>query len=79
MNIREDDQVSAVALVMEEEASTAASAETVDPETVAGPADDPALATATEDADVLEEAGPADPTDEATITPPEVDADDVEP
>src|SRR5215216_532742 len=43
MNIREDDRVSAVALVMEEEASTAASAETVDPETVAGPADDPAL------------------------------------
>ena len=76
MNIREDDQVSAVALVMEEEASTAASAETLDPETVAGPADDPALA---EDADVLDEAGPADPTDAATITPPEVDADDVEP
>ena len=44
MNLREDDQVSAVALVMEEEASTAASAETLDPETVAGPADDPALA-----------------------------------
>jgi DNA gyrase subunit A len=76
MNIREDDQVSAIALVMEEEASTAASAETLDPETVAGPADDPALA---EDADVLEEAGPADPTDEATITPPEVREDDVEP
>jgi DNA gyrase subunit A len=76
MNIREDDQVSAIALVMEEEASTAASAETLDPETVAGPADDPALA---EDADVLEEAGPADPTDDATLTPPEVDADDVEP
>ena len=76
MNIREDDQVSAIALVMEEEASTAASAETLDPETVAGPADDPALA---EDADVLAEAGPADPTDQATITPPEVDADDVEP
>jgi DNA gyrase subunit A len=76
MNIREDDQVSAVALVMEDEASTAASAETLDPETVAGPADDPALA---EEADALEEAGPADPTDPATITPPEVDADDVEP
>jgi DNA gyrase subunit A len=75
MNIREDDRVSAVALVMEEEASTAASAETLDPETVAGPADDPALV---EDADVLEEAGPADPTDDATITPPEVDADDIE-
>src|SRR3954454_14836945 len=76
MNIREDDQVSAIALVMEEEASTAASAETVDPETVARPADDPRLA---EDADVLEEAGPADPPDDATITPPEVDADDIEP
>src|SRR5829696_1880170 len=76
MNVRDDDQVSAIALVMEDEASTAASAETLDPETVAGPADDPALA---EDADVLEEAGPADPTDEATITPPEVDEEDVEP
>jgi DNA gyrase subunit A len=76
MNIREDDRVSAIALVMEDEASTAASAETVDPETVAGPADDPALAV---EADVLEEAGPADPTDPATITPPEVDEDDVEP
>ena len=78
MNIRDDDQVSAIALVMEDEASTAASAETLDPETVAGPADDPALAP-TEDADLLEEAGPADPTDPATITPPEVDADDIEP
>jgi hypothetical protein len=77
MNVREDDQVSAIALVMEEEASTAASAETLDPETVAGPADDPALGA--EDADVLEEAGPADPTDPATLTPPEVDADDIEP
>jgi DNA gyrase subunit A len=76
MNIREDDRVSAVALVMEEEASTAASAETLDPETVATPADDPALA---DEVDALAEAGPADPTDPATITPPEVDADDVEP
>jgi DNA gyrase subunit A len=76
MNVREDDSVSAIALVMEEEASTAASAETLDPETVAGPADDPALA---EEADALEEAGPADPTDPATMTPPEVDEDDVEP
>ena len=76
MNIRDDDSVSAIALVMEEEASTAASAETIDPETVAGPADDPALAV---EADVLEDAGPADPTDPATITPPEVDEDDVEP
>ena len=76
MNIRDDDQVSAIALVMEEEASTAASAETLDPETVAGPADDPALAG---DIEALDEAGPADPTDPATITPPEVDEEDVEP
>ena len=33
MNIREDDRVSAIALVMEDEAATAASAETIDPET----------------------------------------------
>jgi DNA gyrase subunit A len=82
MNIREDDKVSAVALVMEEEASTAASAETLDPETVAGPADDPALAPSedgAELADALDEAGPADPTDPATMTPPEVDEEDVEP
>ena len=77
MNIREDDQVSAIALVMEEEASTAASAETLDPETVAGPADDPALAGGRRRA----RARPARPTRRtpATITPPEVDADDVEP
>jgi DNA gyrase subunit A len=76
MNIREDDRVSAVALVMEEEASTAASAETLDPETVATPADDVALA---DEADALAQAGPADPTDPATLTPPEVEADDIEP
>src|SRR3954466_12540624 len=38
MNVRDDDCVSAIALVMEDEAATAASAETVDPETVAAPA-----------------------------------------
>src|SRR3954447_7735656 len=82
MNIREDDRVSAIALVMEDEAATAASAETVDPETVAGPADDPALAAqdgaGPDEADMLAEAGPADPTDESTMTPPEVDPDDAE-
>ena len=65
MNIREDDQVSAIALVMEEEASTAASAET--------------LATDANGAGELAAAGPADPTDPATITPPEVSEEDVEP
>jgi DNA gyrase subunit A len=70
MNIREDDRVSAIALVMEDEASTAASAETIDPEL---------LATEATEVDGLAEAGPADPTDPATITPPEVDAEDVEP
>ena len=49
-------------------------------------ADDAALAAqgnggsvAEDDADVLAEAGPADPTDPSTMTPPEVDEDDVEP
>jgi DNA gyrase subunit A len=70
MNIREDDRVSAIALVMEDEAATAASAETIDPEL---------LATEATEVDELAEAGPADPTDPATITPPEVDAEDVEP
>src|SRR5215217_8070261 len=79
MNIREDDQVSAIALVMEDEAATAASAETVDPETVAtengaGPVDG---AGPMDEADALAEAGPADPTDPTTITPPEVDEEDV--
>src|SRR3954470_4986635 len=76
MNIREDDRVSAIALVMEDEAATAASAETVDPETVAAPANGAGPA---DDADALAEAGPADPTDPTTITPPEVDEEDVEP
>src|SRR5215210_633621 len=70
MNVREDDRVSAIALVMEDEAATAASAETIDPETVRA---------STTDADELAEAGPADPTDPTTITPPEVTAEDAEP
>ena len=78
MNIREDDQVSAIALVMEEEASTAASAETLDPETVAGPADDPALAPWRMPTCSTRPARPTPPTP-ATMTPPEVDEDDVEP
>ncbi|MEO8686707.1 MAG: DNA gyrase subunit A [Solirubrobacteraceae bacterium] len=70
MNIREDDRVSAIALVMEDEAATAASAETIDPELVA---------TDATEVDELAEAGPADPTDPATLTLPEVDAEDIEP
>src|SRR5215213_3565723 len=70
MNIREDDRVSAIALVMEEEAATPDSAETVDPDTVTA---------GTTDTDELAEAGPADPTDPSTITPPEVDEADIEP
>ena len=76
MNIREDDRVSAVALVMEDEASTPESAEPVDPDTLGASVVEPAADT---EADMLAEAGPADPTDPATITPPEVDADDIEP
>jgi len=70
MNVREDDRVSAIALVMEDEAATPQSAEPVDPES---------LAAGTTDADELAEAGPADPTDPSTITPPEVDEADIEP
>src|SRR5215218_4010953 len=70
MNVREDDRVSAIALVMEEEAATPDSAETVDPESITAGATD---------ADEIARAGPADPTDPATITPPEVSEDDVEP
>jgi DNA gyrase subunit A len=70
MNIREDDRVSAIALVMEEEAATPDSAETVDPESVIA---------GTTDADEVAEAGPADPTDPSTMTPPEVAEEDVEP
>jgi DNA gyrase subunit A len=76
MNIREDDRVSAVALVMEDEASTPESAEPVDPDTLGARVVEPAAAT---EAETLAEAGPADPTDPATITPPEVDTDDIEP
>jgi hypothetical protein len=32
-----------------------------------------------DEADALAEAGPADPTDPSTITPPEVEEDDIEP
>src|SRR3954454_4598761 len=70
MNVREDDRVSAIALVMEDEAATPQSAETVDPAS---------LAAGTTDADEVAEAGPADPTDPSTITPPEVDEADMEP
>ena len=70
MNVRDDDRVSAIALVMEDEAATAASAETIDPETVA---------VDVTEVDELADAGPADPTDPATITPPEVAEEDVEP
>jgi len=70
MNLRPDDVVSAIALVMEGEAATPDSAEIVDTDT---------LQTGATDADVVAEAGPADPTDPATLTPPEVSEEDVEP
>jgi hypothetical protein len=80
MNIREDDRVSAVALVMEDEAATPESAETVDPDTLGAGVVGVELETGVEtDADALADAGPADPTDPATITPPEVDTEDIEP
>src|SRR3954467_1096425 len=70
MNVREDDRVSAIALVMEDEAATPQSAEPVDPES---------LAAGTTDADELAEAGPADPTDPSPIPPPGVEEANIEP
>jgi DNA gyrase subunit A len=85
MNLRPDDRVSAVALVMEGEAATAASAATLegaDPVDVSVDVDAADLGV---DADVdaeidpgPAEAGPADPLDDSTITPPEVSEDDLE-
>jgi len=66
MNLRPEDRVSAVALVMESEAATAAPAATVDPDTM------------DVDVDPYAEAGPGDPLDESTITPPEVSEEDLE-
>jgi DNA gyrase subunit A len=70
MNLRDGDEVSAVALVVESEAPTAASV--IEPASLdaSGMADEPALAEGEID---------ADPTDETTITPPEVTEEDLEP
>jgi DNA gyrase subunit A len=70
MNLRDGDEVSAVALVVESEAQTAASV--IEPASLdaAGTADEPALAGGEID---------ADPTDDSTLTPPEVSEDDLEP
>jgi DNA gyrase subunit A len=90
MNLRPDDAVSAVALVMESEAETAASAASVDD---AGPVDleavvavdgdvadiaDVDVDTDAEPAPAADEAGHADPLDDSTITPPEVSEEDLE-
>jgi DNA gyrase subunit A len=78
MNLREEDLVSAVALVVENEAAAAASVAdaTGEPVTLdaSGDADEPALAS-----DVDEEVIEPDPTDDALLTPPEVDEEDLEP
>src|ERR687886_664823 len=70
MNLRDGDEVSAVALVVESEAQTAASV--IEPASLdaAGTADEPALSDGEID---------ADPTDDSTLTPPEVSEDDLEP
>jgi len=74
MNLREEDTVSAVALVVESEAPNGAP--TAEPASLSasGVADEP-LAGSGGDGEL----DPADPGDEATLTPPEVDPEDLEP
>jgi DNA gyrase subunit A len=84
MNLREGDEVSAVALVVETDAPTAASSVAGDPISLdaSGTADEDALTgELAEDADVPEDEGviAADPTDDSLLTPPEVEEDDLEP
>jgi DNA gyrase subunit A len=79
MNLRESDEVSAVALVVESDASTVTGAAD-EPVSLSasGDADEPAVTgELTEDAPVGEDEGviAADPTDDSTLQPPEV-ADD---
>ena len=71
MNLRDGDEVSAVALVVESEAPTAASV--IEPASLdaSGVADEPALG---EEGEI-----DADPRDDSTLTPPEVSEDDLEP
>ena len=81
MRVRDDDVVSAVALVVEGDAPTAAGTEPVSLD-ASGDADEPALTgRLAEDALVAEDDGvlAADPTDDGLLTPPEVDPDDLEP
>jgi len=82
MNLREGDEVSAVALVVEDDAPTAASAAehpvSLD---ASGTGDEDALSAGlAEDADVPESEAviSADPTDDSTLTPPEVTEEDLE-
>src|SRR3954449_1715811 len=73
MNLRDGDEVSAVALVVE---TADAAVDGTAPEATlnaSGTADEPAL-----DQDPAGD-NPADPTDESTLTPPEVSEDDLEP
>src|SRR5688572_8443455 len=83
MNLREGDEVSAVALVVEEDAPAAASAadEPISLD-ASGTGDVDALSAGlSEDADIAEDEGviAADPTDDSLLTPPEVSEDDLEP
>src|SRR5215213_9984141 len=73
MKLRDGDEVSAVALVVESEAQAAAEVSAPASLDASGTADEPAL-----DQDPAGD-NPADPTDESTLTPPEVSEDDLEP
>jgi DNA gyrase subunit A len=81
MNLRAGDAVSAVALVVENETAAAAGVVT-EPLTLSadGAAPPPDLALDPEvDAGAGDDVIDADPTDDSTLTPPEVDEDDLEP
>src|SRR4051812_6918315 len=82
MNLRDSDAVSAVALVVENEASGVGAAGGPASLSASGDGDEPTLLDGlAEDAPIGEEDGviAADPTDDSLLTPPEVDADDLEP
>jgi DNA gyrase subunit A len=82
MNLRDGDTVSAVALVVESDASAVGASNGPTSLDASGVADEPTLLDGlAEDAPVGEDEGviAADPTDESLLTPPEVDPEDLEP
>jgi len=79
MKLRDGDEVSAVALVVESDAPVVADVAEPASLDASGMADEPALLDEPAQADDGTFENPADPTDESTLTPPEVSEDDLEP